>query len=312
MSSTTKQKLRLFSLSLKASFVNLWRNKFLSLASIVVIGIIVFIFNIILSIDFTVQNTLKELNQKVDLTIYLQDRVSEDGAIVESFLANVKQIEGVVDVKFISKSDALQQIEKLHPQTVDFFQKYQITNPLPGSISITTSDARYHDEIKNYIRTVFPNYISSINDNTDEQSQRTRKIVDNLKSVESFANQTVFWVFFVFLIGGILIIINSINITIFSRQKDLFIQRFVGADHNFIRLPYILEAVWYSTSAVLASFVLLMFITKISDTGSSFTLWSFSNIQAYQIFFIELLAATALSSIASFIVIESHLRKKLL
>lgn len=312
MAAKTKQKLRLLSLSFQASFINLWRNKLLSLASIVVIGIIVFIFNIILSINFTVQNTLQELNKKVDLTIYLQDRVSEDPLMVESFIDSVKDIDGVTDVKFTSKDEALKQIEKLHPQTVEFFQKYQIQNPLPGSISITTEDPKYHDEIKNYIRVVFPNFISSINDNNDEQAQRTQKILENLKSVQIFADQTIFWVFFVFLIGGVLIIINSINITIFSRKQELFIQRFIGATHSFIRLPYMLEAVWYAVLAVLFSFIMLMLINQFSSNTDNFAIWRFDNIQAYEIFSLELLAAILLSTVASFVVIESHLRKKLL
>lgn len=312
MGAKTKQKLRLLSLSFQASFINLWRNKLLSAASIIVIGIIVFIFNIILSIDFTVQNTLQELNKKVDLTIYLQDKVSEDPLMVEAFIDSVKDINGVVSVQFTSKDDALKQIEKLHPQTVEFFQKYQIQNPLPGSISITTKGPEYQDEIKNYIRVVFPNFISSINDNNDEQAQRTQKILENLKSVQNFADQTIFWVFFVFLIGGILIVINSINITIFSRKQELFIQRFIGAKHSFIRLPYILEAVWYAVLAVLFSFFMLMLITQFGNDTNSFALWRFNNIQAYEILLLELFAAVALSTIASFIVIESHLRKKLL
>lgn len=311
MSLKSKQKLRLLSLSFQASFTNLWRNKFLSLASIIVIGIIVFIFNIILSINFTVQNTLKELNKKVDLTIYLQDQVSRDPLMVEAFMEGVQDLNGVVDVKFTSKEDALQQIEKLHPQTVEFFQKYQISNPLPGSVSVTTEDPRYHDEIKNYVRVVFPNFISSINDNNDEQTQRTRKILDNLKSVQNFADQTIFWVVFVFLLGGILIIINSINITIFSRQKELFIQRFIGADHSFIRLPYMLEAGWYAVLAILLNLVMLLIITKSSAT-QALTLWQFDSAQAYQILSLELLATVVLSIVASFLVIESHLRKKLL
>lgn len=311
MSLKSKQKLRLLSLSFQAGFTNLWRNKFLSLASIIVIGIIVFIFNIILSINFTVQNTLKELNKKVDLTIYLQDQVSRDPLMVEAFMEGVQDLNGVVDVKFTSKEDALQQIEKLHPQTVEFFQKYQISNPLPGSVSVTTEDPRYHDEIKNYVKVVFPNFISSINDNNDEQTQRTRKILDNLKSVQNFADQTIFWVVFVFLIGGILIIINSINITIFSRQKELFIQRFIGAAHGFIRLPYMLEAAWYAVLAVLLNLIMLLIITGSSDT-QALTLWQFDNAQAYQILALELLATVVLSIVASFLVIESHLRKKLL
>ena len=57
--------LKALSLSLK----NIWRNKILSLATISVIGIIIFIFNVLLAINFIAENAIDQLNSKVDVVL---------------------------------------------------------------------------------------------------------------------------------------------------------------------------------------------------------------------------------------------------
>lgn len=305
-----KSKFRLFTRGLKLSLTNLWRNKFLSGASILVIATIVFIFNVILSINYTVTNTVSELNQKVDLTIYVQDK---DDRSLEKFIDDVKKIEGVTDASLISKDDALDQVKLLHPETVEFLNKYEIDNPLPNSISISTEDPKYHEEIRNTLQSEFPNIISSINENNSEQIKRTRKISDNLKNVQNFADQIIFWIILVFMIGGALIIINALQVSIFSRQKELSVMRFIGASHGFIRLPYILEAIWYAILAVGLNFIMIKVLSaSVSEGTPALELWTSTNPELQRIVIYEFLATIGLSIVSSFIAIQRHLHKRLL
>ena len=53
---------------------NIWRNKFLSLATIFVIGTIIFIFNVILAVNFIAKEAIQDLSEKIDVVIYLQEK----------------------------------------------------------------------------------------------------------------------------------------------------------------------------------------------------------------------------------------------
>ena len=58
---------------LTLSLSNIWRNKFLSLATIFVIGTMIFIFNIILAVNFIAQDALNDLGKKIDIVVYLKE-----------------------------------------------------------------------------------------------------------------------------------------------------------------------------------------------------------------------------------------------
>ena len=58
------------------SLQNIWRNKFLSLATIFVIGTIIFIFNVILAVNFIAKEAISDLSEKIDVVVYLKESTS--------------------------------------------------------------------------------------------------------------------------------------------------------------------------------------------------------------------------------------------
>ena len=139
-------KIVLFKRALSLSLRNIWRNKILSIATIFVIGTIIFIFNIILAINFITNQALEDLNQKIDITVYLKETTDYSTAIEIS--ENLENLEGVIEVNYNSKEDALIQIKESHPNISIAFEKYDLGNPLPASLNISTSHPEYHSLIR--------------------------------------------------------------------------------------------------------------------------------------------------------------------
>ncbi|MDD3861464.1 MAG: permease-like cell division protein FtsX, partial [Candidatus Gracilibacteria bacterium] len=110
---------------------NIWRNKVLSIATIFVIAIIIFIFNIILSINFIAKDAITNINKKVDLVIYLKD--TSDPTQIQTLTQTIKNLEGVETVIYTTKMQALEQLQKTHPNLSTSFEKYNLGNPLPYS-----------------------------------------------------------------------------------------------------------------------------------------------------------------------------------
>ena len=90
--------LYLLSKSLKLSLSNIWRNKMLSAATIFVTGTILFIFNIILAINFIAQNALMDLNKKIDVTVYLKETTTEEQT--RSIINDLKAFKEVENVTY--------------------------------------------------------------------------------------------------------------------------------------------------------------------------------------------------------------------
>lgn len=282
---------------LKFSLSNIWRNKVLSLATIFVIAIIIFIFNIILSINFIAKDALLDLNKKVDLVIYLKDTTGEQQ--IKTLTDTITTLEGVANVTYTSKKQAMDQLKKTHPELSSSFVKYNLGNPLPASLNITTTDPKYHSAITNFLsKHPYTAYLSNI---TANDSDIINSVAKNLLEVSNFTRQIIFWLIITFVIGGALIILNALQITIFMRRQEISVMKLVGASHRFVRLPFIIEAAIYGILAVLLSFLMLFILSKNLQI-------SYPNIGNYML--IELLITVILSIFSSMIAVHEHLVTK--
>jgi len=288
----------LFQKGLKFSLSNIWRNKVLSIATIFVIAIIIFIFNIILSINFIAKDAISDLNKKVDLVIYLKD--STDLPQAQNLMQTIQKIEGVDNVIYTSKQQALEQLKKTHPDLSMSFEKYNLGNPLPASFNITTIDPVFQQPIIGFLsQQPYAAYLSNVTSNND--SNIIASVSKNLLQVSTFTKQIIFWLIMTFVIGGALIILNALQMTILMRKQEISIMKLVGASHWFIRLPFIIEAIIYGFLAVTVSFFMLIVL-------SSNLQLAYTNIQNY--FFMELIFTIILSVSSSQIALHEHLITK--
>lgn len=299
-----KIKTRVLSLiqkSLKLSMTNIWRNKVLSLATIFVTATIIFIFNIILSINFIAQNAITDLNKKVDLTVYLKETTTYED--VQFLTSELSTINGIEAINYVSKQDALTQINSTHPDISLAFEKYDLGNPLPASLNITTSHPKYHQVIADFLRQKrYQQYLSTIitNDTTDSSGIIT-SVSKNLLELTNFTRQIIFWLILTFILGGALIIMNALQITIFSRKNEISVMKLVGASNWFIRAPFITESIIYGILAVILSFIMLLILA----TNIHLTI-------PMNYFFGELIATILLSIFSSVIAIHEYIKRDLL
>jgi cell division transport system permease protein len=287
------------------SLNNIWRNKFLSLATIFVIGTIIFIFNVILAVNFIAKEAISDLNKKVDVVVYLKESTTFTEG--QNIIKDLQTQEGVVNVAYTSKEDALSQLKTTHPDISLAFEKYDLGNPLPASLNITTEHPKYHETVAEFLNQ--DKYLSKLSNVVTTDDSSTNSIITsvskNLLSVTNFAQQIIFWLIMIFVIGGVLIILNALQITIFHRKKEIEVMKLVGSSRWFIRFPFLIESIIYAILAVTISFIMLLFLSKsiqITDTS----LWS------YKIFLIEIAATVTLSVISSMVAVHEYLGKSLL
>jgi len=296
--------------SIKLSFSNIWRNKFLTIATVLVMGILIFIFNIIIGIDFVTKAALNDLTQKVDIVIYLKDDV--EYFEIQQLTEELQNLDGVTNVTYTSKKEALEMISKTHSSIADFLDQYGVENPLPPSLSITTERPELHSMVRQFLnqekyRPILANVITD----TDTQNNATNAVTKNLVSLSNATNQIIFWVFIIFIIGTILIISNAIQLTIYNRQREIYIMRLVGATRGFIRLPFLFEGMIYGVLAmIIATILILLLATQVQVAEVSISEY-LNELPYIRMFFIELAAAMSLGVLCSFIAARRYLRSKL-
>lgn len=302
---------RSFFRGIKLGINNFWRNKYLSIATIIVMAVIIFIFNVIMAIQFIGNQALQSLSERVDIVIYLNNDI--DFYSAKKLTMDIEKISGVDKVKYTSKQEALDIVAKTHPKTEEFLTKFNLENPLPPSISITTKSAEDHMKVKQFLEqdkysSLMKNYLA---EGSTGESKILSTVAQNLEKISTFIRQVIFWMILVFILGGTLIIVNAIQITIFNRRQEIHIMRLVGATTSYIRLPFVFESILYAVFAVCISFLMLGIISQTIEFDES-NIWTYySNINMYNIFIIELAITTLLAIVSSFSSAEQHIKGNL-
>lgn len=288
----------------RISFQNIGRNLLLSVATAVMMGLILFIFNVVMVLNILTQSSIDKLGEKVDLIVYLSDDIST--LEINEIQNDLETLPVVIETEYTSKEQALSGFLSSYPEKSDPFTQYGIENPLPANIRIMTEKPEHQELIINYLRE------SSYNDLLVdiESSDENQEIVSRLVSVTNFAKNLIIGVIITFVFGSLLIIINAIHLSIFTRKTEIQIMQLVGAKPSMIRFPFVFEGMIYSIIAVLFSFALLLIFLKGSQLT---TLDSFNeSFDPLKLFLFELAGSLFIGILSSLIALNYYLKKTLI
>ena len=293
-----------FSRSLHLALDNLSRNKFLTLATVLVMALILFIFNIIFSVNLLAQNAIQDLKSKVDLILYLEDNA--DSLRVNQLVKDLDAFPETTTVTYTSKEQALQDFLDKYSEDMNPFATYDLENPLPASIQIITQTPEDHETILTYLAQEGYNDLLLDTESRAENAQ----IVDNLLRVTDFSQKVLLGIVIAFILGSILIIANVIQVTIFHRKREIQIMRLVGAGINFIRSPFMIEGAIYGLSSVVISFGLFLLFDVLVDLSS--ITFSSGEIHYAPLLLLQIAAGLFLGVLSSLLAINHYLKKDLI
>lgn len=280
---------------------NLSRNMLLSIATIVMMGLIIFIFNVIMVLNVLAQSSLDQLGDKVDLILYINDEATSYE--ITEMTAEVASIPVVKSVTYTNKDEALTEFISLYPDKSDPFTVYGIENPLPSNLQIVTQSPDQHGIVIDYLEdSAYGTFLLDV-----ESSNENQEIVARLLSVTNFTKQLIIGVTVTFIFGSLLMIMNAIHLSIFTRKKEIAIMQLVGANPNMIRFPFLFEGAFYSIAAVFFSFILLIFFLEGTNLNQ-FNGFQ-EGFQPALLFGLELAASLAIGVVSSYIAISYYLHE---
>jgi len=235
---------------LKLGLVNFWRNRWLSLAATLVMTLTLLIISIFTMMTLVIGKTTDSIRDKMDITVYFNDSASVDQIV--DFQHKIAARSDVKEVKYVSKEEALeifksQQAGKNVANLIDPNE-----NPLPRSLEVKAMKAENLDQVNQFLdQAEFKPMIHSI-------SYKENKIViDRLIGITTFLKK-IGWIFSsIFVLISILVILNTIRLTILTRKNEIEIMRLVGANDSFIKVPFIIEGLLYGIIATIVATILI-------------------------------------------------------
>ena len=245
----------------KAGATNFIRNAWLSAAAIavMVITLTIVLFSIIARATFN--QTISQINNKIDVSVYLKDEVSLDKK--NQLVAQVKKLRTVKSVEYISKEEALNRYRDQNQGNADLLIAIsQTDNPLPASLNIKPNDPNQLQELKGFLERP---EIKVLQSNETSYSGDRKEAIDKISSATNFFQKAGLVGVIVFTIISMLIIFNTIRMAIFNRRDELSIMRLLGASTSFIRGPFIVETMLYGLIAAIISVLICNGLFSVSS-----------------------------------------------
>lgn len=232
-------------------WLNLMRNKILSIATILIIALMIFVFNLILALNFAAESVIGSVGEKLDISIEIHPNV--ENYTIQTFVEKLRNKSEIKEVVYISKEEALNRFGSKYPNIISFLDHHGLENPLPNVVRIVSRNIADNNAIISYLEeSQFSSIVNQqkLKENL-EQKSRNEKILD----ITRFIQKTGFWLNLIFALVAVMIIFNSINMNIHTHKKEVNIMKLVGAKYSFIRGGFIFEGVMLAIFALLISVI---------------------------------------------------------
>jgi len=212
---------------LKEALLSIKRNALVSIASIISITTILIIVGIFLLISINTNLFLKNIESQLEIVAYLKDDISK--IELDNLKKNIEAIEGVTEVRFISKEDAYQSLLKDLGDQGDILSAIEV-NPLPASYEIKVKDSKKIEQTSNQIAKL----------KKVEEVEYGQGIVEKLLNFSYIFRKMGIIILGLLVLASILIISNIIKITVYSRKNEIEIMSLAGATNWFIKWPFVI------------------------------------------------------------------------
>ena len=299
-------KISTFFYTLKQGIVNLFRNKWYSLASIATISACLFLFGVFYAIIANFTHIVKNVEQGVSVTVFFEPGTTDERmATIQQLIDGRSEVAGT---NFISADQAWQDYQKEYfGDKVDEFIAGYPTNPLAdyANIEVFLNDVSKQADLVTYIE--------SIED--VKETRHSDVTADTLSGFNLLLTYVSLGIIAILLAVSVFLISNTVTIGISVRKEEINIMKYIGATDFFVRAPFVIEGILIGLigAAIPLVFIYNMYNVVLTFMIEKFEMLSklldFLSVQALFEFLlpISLIVGVGIGFIGSFTTVRKHL-----
>ncbi|MCH2188615.1 hypothetical protein MK079_02195 [Candidatus Gracilibacteria bacterium] len=248
---------------LKYALKNIFRNTFLSISSVLVLTLLMFFINILFVIHDVSFNIIKEINNKLSISLYLSDEYDRNTLDVTDLIQDLD--DAGVDVTYKTKDVILDEMRVSEPDLAKIVER---TNPLPDTILLNNIDLQDYDNINQIIESKLYLLISNDVDQEYFANYTTQyKKIQNIIGVLHILQIGLYIIIAIFLVSIAIIVYSIIGNFIYYYRDEIYITRLVGGARQFIYGPFALQGMIYSLLAYICSASFFLFVLQSVNTA---------------------------------------------
>lgn len=217
-------------------FKNVLKNKKSTFAALIIMFATMITVGLGIAGAQNITSIIKQIEEDVPVTVFVKDGLSTTE--LNQMEDYIKSIEYVNNVNFISKAGALKNAKEKLADSADLLEKYTENNhPFKASYSITLTDLSKSTEVVELL-----NASDTMKEKIVE-IQTSDTVINGLNKADKGVKILFFSIGILLVVVSVVIIGNTIKLTVHARRREISIMKYVGATNNFIRAPFIVEGV---------------------------------------------------------------------
>mgnify|MGYP001774428714 CR=1 FL=1 len=253
-----------FFYTLKQGIINIFRNKWFSLASVATISACLFLFGLFYAVITNFQSIVKSAEEGVSVTIFFQPGTTE---------------EQIMDIG--SKIEARDEVSKIEYTSPEQAWEYYKENWIPEEFSDgfpdnplenSASYAIYMKDISQ--QTALVDYLNSIPEiRTVNQSELAASTLTGVNTLVAYVSAGII---LILLLVSVFLISNTVTIGISVRKEEISIMKYIGATDFFVRAPFVIEGILIGVfgSALPLGTIYVLYNKVVEYIGTKFSVLS--------------------------------------
>lgn len=254
-------KLKTYGYFFKEAFRSIFRNGWMSIASIATVTVSLIILGAFVLVVANTNYMASRMESDVEIAAYLElDATS--GEIRET-RETIEGFPGVAEVELVTKEEGLEQLSRQFGEDHDLVAALGGTNPLPDYLLVKAENPEQVPQLAEDIEEII--YVESVD--------YGQGVVEKLFTLTGWVRAAGLVTIGLLAAATVFLIAITIRVTIFARKREIEIMQLVGATRWFIRCPFFLEGMFLGfTGSLIASVTLyfsyLFMVDKVSSTLS--------------------------------------------
>jgi cell division transport system permease protein len=294
---------------IKFAFQDIGRNIGLSAMTVLILILMLLSTNLLWAVKTLTNESVSLVKEQVNMNLYVKPDVSDkDFTDLKGYIETLPEVDSV---KTVSKKEVLEAFEKRHrlsPEVLGALKELG-GNPFGPTIIVRTKEPGNYTEVISALGSSDYNQFVESKSFEGHEDALTR-----LQSITNRVENVGLGLTIVFGFIAFLIIFNTIRVAIFTHKVEISIKRLVGAQNWFIRGPYIVEAVVFTTISIVITGLLMYFIFQWIDPylgvvfPNSFSLTNYYKSNILYLSLVQTLAVLALTILSSGVAMRKHLK----
>ena len=300
---------------LRAGLLDFSRNAFVSMASILVMTVTLFVVGLTIFAGVILGSALQELRDKADVNVYFVQNAPEQQ--IMELKASLEALPEVSKVEYVSADEALAQFRERH-------QNDQLTlgaldelgqNPLGAVLNVKAKDISQYSSIASFLQDQQNEATGtgSIIDKINYYDESHQQALTRLEQVTDSSQRLGLIIVIILIATTIAISFNTLRLAIYTSRDEIQVMRLVGAGSFYIRAPFMVEGVLYGLIAALVTLLVFYPLTWWlgGATGNFFGgVNVFNYYLSHFLYFFLIIVGTGvlLGAVASFLAVRRYLK----